>query len=1184
MNLIRIKGFFPQKILVIMKMIVILLILGLVPAFADSYAQETKLTVNEQSIELDKLLSKIEAQTEFFFFYSNDEVDKGMKVSVNVRNKTITDILDQALKGSDIAYQVKDKVIILAKKELLNTLQQTAKHITGRVVDQFDEPVIGANVVEKGTSNGIITDVEGNFALTVRDNATLQISYIGYITQEVSISATTGSLLIRLMEDTQALEEIVVVGFGTQKKVNLTGSVSVADAKVFKDRPVATAAQALQGMVPGLLITQNEGGPSYNSSIQIRGKGTIGQGSQDGALILIDGMEGDINTINPQDIESISVLKDAAASSIYGSRAPFGVMLITTKRGKSGKPTLNYNNSFRWNTPIRMPEPVDSYTLALYLNDMQSNAGGAPLISDETMQRIQDYQAGRISTVNIPSPQNSSIWAGKTYSNANENWFKNTFNEMVMSQEHNLSISGGEEKYKYYSSLQYMDYQGLLTFNTDQKQRYSGSAKLDIQVTDWLQSNTSFRFVREDYKRPYYMPNMQYLAMSGWANIPMYDDNGYLTNNGPYILQIRDGGNIYNQNDALSLQQQFVIEPIKNWKTYGEFNYRINYNNSKSVYNRVFDHNVSGEEIPLINDNGVSEGFSKTNFLNTNVYSEYTRQIGDHTLKGMVGMQSELWQNRYFSAGRVGIMVPGMQDINITNGYDPTGNYINPSVAGYRDHWATAGYFGRVNWDYKQKYMLEGNLRYDGSSRFRADNRWIWLPSVSGGWNIAFEDFWEPLRPYVNSFKLRASYGDLANQNTSNYYPTYLTIGTGMANGNWLINGAKQNTAEAPGLISSTLTWERIRSINYGFDFGALNNRLTGSFELFTRYTLDMVGPGMSLPQTLGVGVPYTNNTDMKTYGFDLNISWNDRLSNGLGYGIDVRLSDAQAVVTHYTNNPNGYLDNGYGRYYQDGWVIGDIYGYKTKGIAKTDAEMEAHLATLPNGGQNLLGTGWQGGDLMFVDVNGDGTIGPGLNTTKDHGDLVKVGNNTPRYLYSFNLLADYKGFDVRAFFQGVGKRQVRVEGLNMFTVMYNSQNYIAVFKSHLDYFRDDPNHPLGLNTDSYFGRPYNDRFNNIAEAQSGDKIIDRFIQNAAYLRLKNLQIGYTLPASLTKKFAVQNFRIYVSGENLLTFTKMFEEFDPEGVDYRVPNSDGTINYTSNSQGSGYPMLKTYSVGCSINF
>jgi TonB-linked SusC/RagA family outer membrane protein len=1052
--------------------------------------------------------------------------------------------------------------------------QQQRKTVSGTVVDVNGEPVAGANVVEKGVAaNGTITNINGRFNLDVSPGATLTVSYVGYVTQEIAVANRT-SLNVTLVEDAKTLEEVVVVGFGTQKKINLTGSVSVADEKVFRERPLTTASQALQGMVPGLLVTQTEGGPANNNPvIQIRGKGTIGKESLADVLVLIDGMEGDINTLNPQEIENVSVLKDAAASSIYGSRAPFGVILVTTKKGKLGKPTLNYNNSLRWNTPVHLPKPADSYNFALFVNDASRNSGRTNLIPDDQFQRIQDYQAGKITTVNIPDPNNPRVWAsGKGYGNANENWIKNTYNSWVFSQEHNLSLNGGTETYKYYTSLQFMDFKGLMTFNTDRRQRYSGSAKLNVQAAKWAQLNTGVRFIREDASQPYYMPSIEGMFINGLAIMPMYDDNGYLTDYGPNLLRVRDGGNTTLQNDVVYLQEQLVIEPVKDWKTFGEFNYRSTYNRTHSDWQKVYNHNnVNGDPSLSSTGNGVSETFEKQNFVNVNLYSEYTRSLGGHTLKGMVGFQSELMNISSMNASRIGVMISSLPEIDLTNGFDISGNQVMPEVKGNRNHWATAGYFGRLNWDYRQKYLLEGNLRYDGSSRFRRDNRWIWLPSVSAGWNIAFEDFWEPYRDYLGSFKLRASYGDLANQNTANLYPTYVTLWTGTNSGNWLINGARPNTAGVPALISTSLTWERVRSTNLALDFGALNNRLTGSIEYFTRYTFDMVGPGMSLPQILGASVPNTNNTDMKSYGFDLDLRWNDRLKNGLGYGVELKLSDAVSKILKYPN-PQGYLDDGKGSNYSDGWIVGDFYGYKTLGLAKTQAEMDAHLATLPNGGQNQLGSAWQAGDLMFVDVNGDGIINSGTNTKTDPGDLVRIGNNTPRYSLGVNLYADYKGFDLRAFFQGILKRQVAPGSVNMFSIANQSTNYVAVFDSHMDYFRDDPDSPLGLNTDAYFGRPYFDRYNNIPTTNSND----HFVQNASYLRLKNLQIGYTLPSALTRKFAVQNLRFYLSGENLLTFTKLFKEFDPEQVDYYLRGS--------NAQGFGYPIMKVISAGCSINF
>jgi TonB-linked SusC/RagA family outer membrane protein len=471
------------------------------------------------------------------------------------------------------------------------------KQVSGMVVDANGEPLVGVNVVEKGTTNGTVTDLEGRFTLNIQNNAVLQISYVGYITQEITAGNQT-NLQITLLEDSQALEEVVVIGFGTQKKVNLTGAVSVADAETFKERPVMTAAQALQGMVPGLQIIQNSGNLEDRPSINIRGTATIGEGSSGSPLVLIDGMAGDINAINPQDIESISVLKDAASSSIYGSRAPFGVILVTTKKGKSGKPTLNYNNNFNWSDPVLLPKWMDSYTFALYWNDASINSGTSPYFSDEHLQRIIDYQKGTLKTTVPESATNPGFWLdGYLHGNDNQDYYDVMYRNWVFSQEHNVSLNGGSDRFTYYTSAQFLDRNGLIEFNQDKYKRYTGTVKLNVQATDWAQFNVSNRFIREDYTRPSYVRNdlWDHIGRQSWPTLPLYDPNGYLYDTPSPPLKIRDGGNGIYQTDNVYLQAQLILEPIKNWKTFAEFNYWIKNVDTHWSIQKTYNHNVKGD-------------------------------------------------------------------------------------------------------------------------------------------------------------------------------------------------------------------------------------------------------------------------------------------------------------------------------------------------------------------------------------------------------------------------------------------------------------------------------------------------------------------------------------------------------------------------------------------------------------
>lgn len=1043
----------------------------------------------------------------------------------------------------------------------INNAEAQQQNITGTVIDATTkQPLVEVSIVVKGTSMGVLTDTKGNFTLPqVSPDAIIEVSYIGYTTQEIQINNKTHFEIV-LQEDRNTLSEVIVVGFGTQKKENLTGAVGIATSKDLENRPVMVASQALQGLVPGLNIAQSNGSLEERPSINIRGRGTIGAGSTGSPLILIDGIEGNLNAINPQDIDNISVLKDAAASSIYGSQAPFGVILVTTKKGKSGKTTINYNNSFRWNKPLLLPEMMDSYTFALFMNSAATNGGGNPHFGQEWLQRIKDYQDGKIKTTTIPTPWNPSRWEDgfDIGGNDNQDYYKVLFRSHAFSQEHNLSMSGGAEKYTYYTSFNFLDQGGLMNFNQDKYKRYGATAKLSYDVNSFIRFNYTARFIRENYERPAALTNSLYqdIGRQGWPVLPLYDPNGNLFE--WHALKLRDGGTDKAETDYLFQQGQFVIEPVKNWKTFVELNYAIKTKNRHWDKQMIYQYDVNNNPYVWDKSSNVHEDLLKENLLGVNIYSEYTFSLAqNHNFKAMIGTQSQQMKQIQFGLQRSGVLVSSLPEIDLTSGYDFDGKQVIPSVNGGRGQWAVLGYFGRINYDYKGRYLAEVNLRYDGSSRYRKGHRWVWSPSFSLGWNIAQEEFWGSLSNTINTLKVRGSYGQLSNQNTTNWYPTYEIMGVTANSGTWLMNGVKPNTSWAPLiLVDPFLTWEKIRTLNIGFDFGAFNNRLTASFDYFTRETRDMVGPAPERPVILGVKVPNANNTDLKDYGFELQIGWQDQLSNGLGYGVRFLLSDSQTKILKYpnlTNSLNTYIA---------GRKIGEIWGYQTIGIAKTNDEMNAHLAKLPNGGQNAFGSQWAAGDIMYADLNNDGQITNGSNTLNDHGDLKVIGNNTPRFRFGLELNASWKGFDFSAFFQGVMKREVWQNSYFFWGADGGGIWWSTGFKEHSDYFRADANDPLGQNINSYYPRPL---FNNKnKQTQSG------YLQDASYLRLKNLQIGYTLPAELTKKFYIPKLRVFVSGENLWTLTKMKKMFDPETID-------------GGWGGSVYPLSKVLSFGVSIN-
>lgn len=1065
--------------------------------------------------------------------------------------------------------------------------QLSAQQVTvnGTVTDAFGDPIIGANVKENKTSNGVISDIDGNFSLSVSPGATLLISYIGYISQEVKVGSSR-TLKITLLEDAQTLDEVVVVGFGTQKKVNLTGSVGVATSKELESRPVSNAVQALQGVVPGLKITTKTGELDKTMDISVRGAGTIGDGSSGAPLILIDGMEGDLNTLNPQDIESVSVLKDAAASSIYGSRAPFGVILVTTKNGQIGKVSINYNNSFRVASPINLPKSMDSYAFAMFMNTALKNDNRALPFKDETLQKMLDFQAGKLTGGLDPDKNNPNVWGDPWFGGyANTDLYDETYKSEVFSHEHNLSISGGSERMTYYVSANYLNQGGMLKLGDDGLERYNVSGKINATLTDWLKFSYNTRFTRNDVWRPTAFTDGQYnyYGRQNWPNIPMYDPNGNIFQ--ANAINLVKGGKKENITDRMYHQGTFILEPIKNWVTKVEFNYSTMNQNVKEISLPVYSHFVDGTENNTGKDSSLYQDNKKENYWNLNAYSEYSHSINEsHNFKIMVGFQAEEMKQQYFSAKKYGLMFNNFPEFDLSSGLGGNSSKKDSEIKGYSNEWATAGFFGRLNYDYLGRYLFELNIRYDGSSRFRRGSRWNTAPSFSLGWNVAQEAFWEPLLDKINLLKPRFSYGKLSNQNTNTWYPTYRVMKVEAVSGSWLYNDTKPSKAYVEGLISQTMTWESVSQWNAGLDFGLFSNRLTGSFDYFVRYTKDMIGPAPSLPSVLGIAPPKTNNCNMHTNGWELSLTWRDQLNNGLRYGITATLSDQITYIDKYPGNPTKslYRESGGERvgHYIEGQKVGLIWGYETIGIAKSQKEMDSHLASLPNGGQSALGSQFAAGDIMYKDLNNDGKIDSGAGTWDDHGDLKILGDANPHYFFGVDLTADWKGFDIRAFFQGVLKQDYwpggwandgnEGPGGYFWGVRGNkSEWHMRGFEQHQDYFREEAigldGRIIAANLDSYFPRPiaYNGAKN--------QQIQSKYMQNARYVRLKNLQLGYTLPKTLTNKWGISNLRVFVSGENLFTITPLFDVFDPE-------TCLGGVG------GNAYPLSRTWSGGISLTF
>lgn len=943
---------------------------------------------------------------------------------------------------------------------------------------------------------------------------------------------------------------------------------------MLESRPVSNVSQALQGAVAGMNFSVGNGGGELDNSLSfnIRGAGTIGSGSEASALVLIDGMEGDLSTLNPQDIENISVLKDAASSSIYGSRAAFGVVLITTKSGKEGKITLNYNNNFRFSSPLLQPHMLDSESFAYYFNEASVNAGQQAYFHKELLEKIKKYKKGEIDYA-TEWDEGRNDW--QKYDRGgwdNVNWYKEFYRDWVPSQEHNISARGGTEKTNFFFSANWLGQDGLMKYNPDKRDRYTINTRISSQLLPYLKMVYGGKFSRVNFGRSSYETGLFYHNIARrWPTLPLKDPNGHYVW-GNEIANLNNG-RLETESDELVQQLELVLSPVENWNTHIQLNYKSGTSFTHGAYLPIYKYGKDGTPsmAPLQfasfwspGASRVTEEGKKWNFFNPNIYSEYSFDLDDiHNFKIMAGFQSELNKTRRLYASRDDVYTPNMPTINTTYGEED-------SVEGDFQHWATAGFFGRLNYDYNGIYLLELNGRYDGTSRFLADKRWNFFPSASVGYNISKESFFEGIAESarINTLKLRGSYGVLGNQNISNWYPFYPKMPVGAANGWWLIDGKKPNTAGTPGLVSEVLTWERVKSWNFGFDLNMLDNKLGVVFDLFNRTTYDMVGPAPQLPKALGTDAPKINNTDMESKGFELELSWRDRIGDDFKYGIKATLTDSRQIVTKYPNeNGSIYWYNRWGGrndQYYNGKEIGDIWGYTSVGIAKTDEQMNKHLEN----NKPDFGSNWTAGDVMYEDLNGDKKVNRGAETLEDHGDLKVIGNSTPRYNFGVNLDFQYKGIDFSAFFQGTGKRDLFLGG-----TYFNGANtniwQSPGFEEHLDYFRPaDTKSPFGPNLDAYYPRPLFDSGWKNFETQT------RWLQNGAYVRLKNIQLGYTIPAEITEKIGISKFRVYLSGENMFTWTKLSKIFDPETTGGKWYGEAGKI----------YPLSRTISTGISVTF
>lgn len=1029
-----------------------------------------------------------------------------------------------------------------------NVIQQTRPVglIKGSVTSDSGEPLTGVTVKVANGGNGTVTDIEGNFSVNAAPGSLLTFSYTGFKPQ--TVKAQEGMQVV-LQSSVNDLNEVVVVGYGTQKKANLTGAVASVNGSVLENRPISNIGQGLQGVVPNLNVSMGHGGaPGAGASFNVRGTTSLNGGEP---LVLVDNVQMDANLVNPDDIESISVLKDAASAAIYGARAAYGVILITTKKGKlNSRPTVQFSASGYWQSPAVEMHNVNSLDYLKMIDIAYQNSGGSghyfnPLVYEYTEKYVN-------GTYDQPVFFDKSYSAFKYGYNGNTDWWNELY-KTSFSQIYNASISGGSQKTRYYVSLGSNNQGGILKATDEKYNKYNANINVTSELTPWMEVSAKIAHTYTTEMHPTggttAMNNTAYSGLSAYSGMmksdlsplmPVKHPDGHYAGQGnftnPVAIQAQGGNARYRQND-LWMTAGVKLTPIKGLIVNADYTWNYYGWASTQHVRNFYDYTaVPGTEnyYPWTNPSSVTRSNSDDYYSSFNAFAEYNLSLGnnDHNMKFMVGYNQEKKRTQYYYAGRKDLIDPENPAINQAIG--------DMAIDGNMGQWAVNGTFARFNYDYKGRYLLELNGRYDGSSKFKKGHRYQFFPSISAAWRISEEKFFEGVKSWWDNMKLRVSYGSLGNQAVNGNFPYLATYGINTKYGA-LLGGGRPVAVFAPGLVSSSFTWETVNQIDFGFDAAFLRNRLSASFDWYRRNTKDMLTDGEVLPAVLGASVPRQNAANLKTVGWELSLEWNDRLANGLSYHVKGVLSDYQSTITKF-NNPTGLISQ-----YYVGRKMNEIWGYVSNGLFQTEQEANAHANQ-----SYLYGGKWTAGDVRFEDLDGNNKIDIGDNTLANPGDRKIIGNSTPRFAFGITAGLEYKGIDFEMFWQGIGKRDW-FPGSGSAAYWGFTNEWQTPLTTSLDYWTPE-------NTNAFFPR--------LGWANGGNRNTStRYLQNASYCRLKNVTLGYTLPRNILDKIGVSRLRVYVTGENLLTFTSLIKAFDPE-----------TLNNMT------YPINRKIAVGLNLTF
>lgn len=1076
-----------------MRCVMLFLLLSTLQSVANiAYSQSVRLSLEMRNSTVQEVLSAIEQKSSFYFTYNLEQVNVNRRVSVNMKEKLVTDILDAVFSSEGIKYIISDKHIVLYKAENASPVRmQDSKIVKGSIVDENGEPVIGANVIEKGTTNGVITDMNGNFSIEVTKGAVLQISYIGYETIEISSNQNLSK--IRLREDNQVIDEVVVVGYGIQKKVNLTGAVSDVKSDLLQNRTSASPVNLLTGQVPGMTIIQRSGQPGDDiGTLRVRGIGTLGNAE---AMVIIDGVESSFNNVNPDDIENISVLKDAAASSIYGVRAANGVILITTKKGVVGKPVVSYNGYVGWQSPTRLPNYLDAYNYAVLRNEAYDNDGLPIPYSETDLQKFKDGS----------DPDHY----------ANSDWLGTLLSENGLFHNHHLSIIGGTEGLKYSLAVGYHNKDGLIP-NSDYN-KFSVRSNIDAKINSRLNIGLYLSAHRDRSTAPaaYSISDIFYHALRETPDIPIQFSNGnygLFLNEHNSVAEARLGGKDQYYNNNLQGSAFFEYKIIDGLTLKGNASATFNSNNQHKFQKSISFYSPDSDD-PIKTTRSMAIDFEKKSWeVNLQAYLNYNKTFGKHGIGALLGYSQLYNQYRQFGASRRDL--PGNNNLGEVNAGDVT----TQSNEGNMIEYALRSAFGRINYVFDDRYLFEANLRYDGTSRFPKNNRFGAFPSFSVGWRVSEESFYHA--DWMDNLKLRASWGQLGNQEIGNYafYNTYV-FGQNYSFGNMLTPGVSINNK----MGNSIITWEKTDQVDVGVDASFWSGKLNFSGDFFVKNTKDIL-LDLPIPDVVGVEAPTQNAGKVRNIGMEMVLTHNNQIRD-FNYFATFNFS--------YVHNEITDLKEGDTPGRSVGDPINNIYGYVCEGIFKDQAEIDAHPKQVT--GDVVPG------DLKYKDLNGDKVV--------DDKDRKSLGTYFPKINFGLRLGFEYKNFDFSALLQGAAM----VDAIAREQVIFAFYNGGKVVENYLD--RWTPQNP-----DGKYPRL------SMQNTQKNWETSSFWMQNASYLKMRNMQLGYTLPKQVLGRSGISNLRVYFSADNLFTISG-FDNLDPE-----VP------------YGSYYPLTKNYSFGINVSF